>query len=124
MSVPYSQAISQYLDNHTYVKKDGSWETVEDVRIKDGGTWRDVKTVYIKDGGSWRTVHEGDHFLFNYTDSSNSQSQLSLSTILSNAGYSSGPIKGAITINCKRRRVNLGNYSGKVYLRVNNNKNI
>ena len=31
-------------------------------------------------------------------------------------------LKGAITINCKRRRVNLGNYSGKVYLRVNSGK--
>lgn len=124
MAVPYSQTISQYLDNHTYIKSGNSWRTVEDVRIKSGGTWRDVKTVYIKSGNSWRTVHEGDHFLFNYTDSSNSQSELTLSSILSNAGYSSGSIKGAITINCKRKRLNLGNYSGKVYLRVNSNKKI
>ena len=124
MSVPYSQAISQILGNHTYVKHNGSWQTVEDIRIKDGGTWRDTKAVYVKQGGTWRTVHEGDFFLFNYVDSSNSQSTLNLSSILSNAGYSSGAIKGAITINCKRRRVNLGNYSGKVYLRVNSGKKI
>mgnify|MGYP003319833673 FL=1 len=124
MAVPYSQAISQYLDNHTYVKVSGGWKTVENIEIKHNGTWRDTKTVYVKKGGTWRTVHEGDHFLFNYTDSSNSQSQLSLSSILSNAGYSSGPIKGAITINSKRRTVNLSNYSGKVYLRVNSGKKI
>ena len=124
MAVPYSQAISQYLDNHTYIKKNGSWETVEDVQIKSGGTWRDTKAVYIKSAGTWRTVHEGDHFLFNYTDGSNSTGELTLSSILSSAGYSSGPIKGAITINCKRKRLNLGNYSGKVYLRINSGKKI
>ena len=124
MAVPYSQAISQYLGNHTYVKDGGTWRTVEDIQIKDGGTWRDTKAVYVKEGGTWRTVHEGDFFLFNYVDGTNQTSTLNLSTILSNAGYSSGAIKGAITINCARRRVDLGNYSGKVYLRVNPGKKI
>ncbi len=124
MSVPYSQQISQYLNNHSYIKSGGTWHTADEIHIKHAGSWRKTKEIWVKESGTWRTVHEGDHFLFNYTDSSNSQSQLSLSSILSNAGYSSGPIKGAITINCKRRRVNLGNYSGKVYLRINSGKKI
>ena len=33
MAVPYSQAISQYLGNHTYVKDGGTWRTVEDIQI-------------------------------------------------------------------------------------------
>ena len=83
MAVPYSQAISQYLGNHTYVKDGNTWRTVEDIQIKDGGTWRDTKAVYVKEGGTWRTVHEGDFFLFNYLDGTNQQSTLSLSSILS-----------------------------------------
>ena len=124
MAIPYSDTIAGYLGNHAYVKQGGSWKTAETVSIKHAGSWRTTKGVYVKEGGSWRTVHEGEHFLFNYVDGTNSQGEFSLSSYLSGQGYSSGPIKGAITINCARKRVNIGNFSGKVYLRVNSGKKI
>ena len=124
MGVPYSQQISEYLNNHSYIKSGGTWYTADEIHIKHAGSWRKTKEIWVKESGTWRSVHEGDHFLFNYTDSSNSTGELTLSSILSSAGYSSGPIKGAITINCKRKRLNLGNYSGKVYLRINSGKKI
>ena len=124
MAIPYSDTIAGYLGNHAYVKEGGAWRTAETVSIKHSGSWRTTKGVYVKQGGSWRTVHEGEHFLFNYVDGTNSQDEFSLSSYLSGQGYSSGPIKGAITINCSRKRVNIGNFSGKVYLRVNSGRKI
>ena len=124
MAVPYSQNISTYLDNHSYIKQSGAWQTVDKVSVKVSGTWQNAKEVWVKESGSWRLVHEGEHFLFNYNDTTNSTGELSLATILSNAGYSSGSIKGAVNIQCARKRVNLGNFSGKVFLSVAANKKI
>ena len=124
MAVPYSQTIAHYLDNHTYIKHSGAWQTADKISVNVSGTWQNAKEVWVKESGSWRLVHQGEHFLFNYNDTSNNTGELNLSTILSNAGYSSGPIKGAINIQCARKRVNLGNYSGKVYLRVDSGRKI
>ena len=62
-------------------------------------------------------VHEGEHFLFNYVDGTNSQGEFSLSSY-HGQGYTLGPIKGVITINCARKRVNMVIFL-VVYLRVN-----
>ena len=126
MSVPYSNSIAQALDKHLRIKSGGDWKYVEDVRIKNGGTWADVKEVYIKSGGTWHLVHEGEHFLFNHTLSSDAQNEFDLASWISGQGYSGNKIKGALIINNFQQRVNLGNFSSdsKVYLRINSNKRI
>ena len=126
MSIPYSNAIAEVLDKHLRIKDGGSWKYVEDVRLKHNGTWEDVKEVYIRHSGSWHLVHEGEHFLFNHTLTSNAQNEFSLASWISGQGYSGNKIKGALTVNNLQQRVNLGNFSSdsKVYLRINNNKRI
>tara|TARA_B100001996_G_scaffold187583_1_gene143525 strand:+ start:7 stop:888 length:882 start_codon:yes stop_codon:yes gene_type:complete len=118
MGVPYSQQISEYLNRHLYVKDGGTWRTAEEIHIKHAGSWRKTKEVWVKESGTWRLVQEGEHFLFNYHQTSNSTSEFNLSSWLSGQGYSSGPIKGVVNIQAKRKRVNLGNFSGRVYLWV------
>ena len=126
MSIPYSNAIAEVLDKHLRIKDGGSWKYVEDVRIKHSGTWEDVKEVYIRHNGSWHLVHEGEHFLFNHTLTSNAQNEFSLASWISSQGYSGNKIKGALTVNNLQQRVNLGNFSSdsRVYLRINSNKRI
>ena len=126
MSIPYSNAIAEVLDKHLRIKDGGSWKYVEDVRIKHSGTWEDVKEVYIRHDGSWHLVHEGEHFLFNHTLTSNAQNEFSLASWISSQGYSGNKIKGALTVNNLQQRVNLGNFSSdsRVYLRINSNKRI
>ena len=77
MAVPYTSTIASYLDGHTYVKKDGSWQIAEDIQVKHSGAWRDTKAVYVKTSGTWRIVHDGEHFLFNYTQTGNDASAVS-----------------------------------------------
>ena len=112
MSVPYSNSIAQALDKHLRIKSGGDWKYVEDVRIKNSGTWH--------------LVHEGEHFLFNHTLGSDSQSEFDLASWISGQGYSGNKIKGALIVNNLQQRVNLGNFSSdsKVYLRINSNKRI
>ena len=98
MGVPYSQQISEYLDNHSYIKSGSTWRTAEEIHVKSGGTWRKTKEVWVKESGTWRLVHEGEHFLFNYHQTSPSTSEFSLSSWLNGQGYSSGPIKGVVNI--------------------------
>ena len=126
MAVPYSNSIAEALDKHLRIKSGGDWKYVEDVRIKNSGTWEDVKEVYIRSGGSWHLVHEGEHFLFNHTLSSNAQNEFDLASWISGQGYSGNKIKGALIVNNLQQRVNLGNFSSdsKVYLRINSNKRI
>ena len=96
MAVPYSNSIAQALDGHLRIKEGGDWKYVEDVRIRESGSWRDVKEVYVRHSGSWRLVHEGEHFLFDITLGSNSNTQWSLSSYISGQGYSGNKIKGAL----------------------------
>ena len=126
MSIPYSNAIAEVLDKHLRIKDGGSWKYVEDVRIKHNNTWEDVKEVYIRHSGSWHLVHEGEHFLFNHTLTSNAQNEFSLASWISSQGYSGNKIKGALTVNNLQQRVNLGSWSSdsRVYLRINNNDRI
>ena len=126
MAVPYSNSIAQALDGHLRIKEGGDWKYVEDVRIRESGSWRDVKEVYVRHSGSWRLVHEGEHFLFDITLGSNSNTQWSLSSYISGQGYSGNKIKGAITVNNVQQRMNLNNFSSdsRVYLRINSNKRI
>ena len=123
MGVPYSSDVANILGGHTYVKHSGSWRGAEDVEVKDGGSWRNTKEVYVKQGGSWRKVHEGEHFLFQYTQNSNDQGEFNLSSWLNGQGYSGNLIKGHIQINAFRQRVHLGSFSGnsKVYFALNGN---
>ena len=88
MAVPYSNSIAQALDGHLRIKESNDWKYVEDVQVKDGGSWRDVKEVWVRHSGSWRLVHEGEHFLFDITLGSNSNTQWSLSSYISGQGYS------------------------------------
>ena len=126
MAVPYSNSIAQALDGHLRIKESNDWKYVEDVQVKDGGSWRDVKEVWVRHSGSWRLVHEGEHFLFDITLGSNSNTQWSLSSYISGQGYSGNKIKGAITVNNVQQRMNLNNFSSdsRVYLRINSNKRI
>jgi len=120
MAVPYNSTIASYLDGHTYVKKDGSWQIAEDIQVKHSGAWRDTKAVYVKTSGTWRIVHDGEHFLFNYTQTGNDASEFNLASYISGQGYGGNLIKGCVQINAKRQRVNLGSFStnSKVYLGV------
>ena len=120
MAVPYNSTIASYLDGHTHVKKDGTWQIAEDIQVKHSGAWRDTKAVYVKSGGSWRTVHDGEHFLFSYVQSGNDASEFNLASYISGLGYGGNLIKGCVQINAKRQRVNLGSFSSasKVYLGV------
>ena len=86
MAVPCSNNIAQALGKHLRIKSGGDWKYVEDVRIKNSGTWEDVKEVYIRSGGSWHLVHEGEHFLFNHTLSSNAQNEFDLASWISGQG--------------------------------------
>ena len=126
MAIPYTQAEADELGVHTSKKDGGSWRYVEDIYKKDGGTWRDIKEVWYKSGGTWRLVHEGEHFLFKTTLSTNSESQWSLSTYITGQGYSGNKIKGVVVINNKQQRVNLNNYQNgsRILLVVNNGKKI
>ena len=120
MAVPYNSTIASYLDGHTHVKKDGTWQIAEDIQVKHSGAWRDTKAVYVKSGGSWRTVHDGEHFLFSYVQSTDDASEFNLASHISGLGYGGNLIKGCVQINAKRQRVNLGSFSSasKVYLGV------
>ena len=122
MAVPYNDVIAGYLDGHTRIKKDGTWQIVEDIQVKHSGAWRDTKAVYVKSGGSWRTVHDGEHFLFSYYQYSDDASEFNLAAHISGLGYSGNLIKGAVQINAKRQRVHLGSFSSdsKVFLGVAN----
>ena len=126
MAVPYSNSIAEALDKHLRIKSGGDWKYVEDVRVRESNNWRDVKEVYVRHSGSWRLVHEGEHFLFDITLGSNSNTQWSLSSYISGQGYSGNKIKGAITVNNVQQRMNLNNFSSdsRVYLRINSNKRI
>lgn len=126
MAVPYSDSIAQALDGHLRVRQGNSWRYVEDVNVRHSGSWRDVKEVWIRHSGSWRLVHEGEHFLFNVSITSNSNSQWSLSSYISGLGYSGNKIKGAVTVANVQQRMNLNNFSSdsKVYLRINSNRRI
>ena len=122
MAVPYNDVIAGYLDGHTRIKKDGTWQIVEDIQVKHSGAWRDTKAVYVKSGGSWRTVHDGEHFLFSYYQSSDDASEFNLAAHISGLGYGGNLIKGCVQINAKRQRVHLGSFSSdsKVFLGVAN----
>ena len=114
---------------HSSVKDGNTWRHVEKIHVKDGSTWRETDEVYVKSGGSWRLVHEGEHFLFNVSLSGNdSSSDWSLSSYISNQGYSGNKIKGLVTVtaNSRRRQVNLGSFSSDslVYLRIELNARI
>ena len=126
MAVPYSDSIAQALDGHLRVRQGNSWRYVEDVNVRHSGSWRDVKEVWIRHSGSWRLVHEGEHFLFNVSITSNSNTQWSLSSYISGLGYSGNKIKGAVTVANVQQRMNLNNFSSdsKVYLRINSNRRI
>ena len=120
MGVPYSDTIANVLGGHAKVKHGGSWRSVEDVQVKSGGTWRDTKEVYVKHSGSWRKVHEGEHYLFAHTISSNQQSEFNLANWISGQGYGGSLIKGHLYINATVQRVHLGSFSGssKVYFQL------
>ena len=126
MAVPYSDSIALALGGHHQIKHNGAWRYTEDVQVKHSGAWRDTKEVYVKSGGVWRLVHEGEHFLFNATISSDSNTQWNLSTYITGLGYSGNKIKGAVTVDNTQQRLNLNAYSSdsKVYLRINTNKAI
>ena len=116
MAVPYSTTSASILGNHTWITEGGVNRLTEEIHIKESGTWRKTKEVWIKESGTWRLVHEGEHFLFQANLNSPSQDEFVLSTWLNGQGYSSGPIKGVIHVTQPRKRVNMGNFSGKVYL--------
>ena len=131
MAVPYNTtqsgtSIRDALDAHLRIKHNGSWQYAEDVNVKHNGAWRDVKEVWVKHAGSWRLVHEGEHFLFQATLSSNAQNEFNLGNWISNQGYSGNIIKGAVIVDNVQQQVNLGNFSSssKVYLRINTNRRI
>ena len=127
MAVPYSDAEGEILNGHLRVRHSGSWRTIDDVHVKDGGQWRRAREVYIKHSGSWRSVHEGDHFLFKTTRSSNNQDEFNLNNWLSGQGWNgSDPVKGVLIINNQQQRVRINSLpsDSRVYLRVNNNKRI
>ena len=131
MAVPYNTtqsgtSIRDALDAHLRIKHNGSWQYAEDVNVKHNGAWRDVKEVWVKHAGSWRLVHEGEHFLFQATLSSNAQNEFNLANWISGQGYSGNKIKGAVIVNNVQQQVNLGNFSSdsKVYLRIDANKRI
>ena len=131
MAIPYNTtesgtSIRDALERHLRIKHNGTWEHVENVNVKHNSAWRDVKEVWVKSGGSWRLVHEGEHFLFQATLSSNAQNEFNLGNWISSQGYSGNKIKGAVIVNNVQQQVNLGNFSSdsKVYLRINANKRI
>ena len=128
MAIPYTTtnagtSIRDALGGHAQIKTGGAWSAIEDVNVKHSGSWRDTKEVYVKSGGTWRLVHEGEHFLFQATLNTNSQSEFNLGTWISNQGYSGNKIKGAIIVQNVQRQVNMGNFStdSRVYLRINAN---
>jgi len=120
MAVPYSETIAEILGGHVRIKDGGNWRVTEDVQIKSGGTWRDTKEVYVKSGGSWRLVHEGEHFLFTHTVSSNEQSEFNLANYIVGQGYSGNLIKGNIQVNAIKQRIHMGSYSSnsRVFFQV------
>ena len=127
MAVPYTDAEADVLNGHLKVRSGGAWRTIQDVSVKSGGSWRQTKEVYIKSGGTWRSVHEGEHFLFKTTQSTNTQSEFSLSSYLTGAGWNgTSPVKGVVVINNLQQRVNLGTMpaDSRVYLIVNSSKRI
>ena len=73
MAVPYTDAEADILNGHLKVRHSGSWRTIDDVHVKSGGSWRRAREVYVRHSGAWRSVHEGDHFLFKVTNSTNTQ---------------------------------------------------
>ena len=83
MAIPYNTtqsgtSIRDALERHLRIKHNGTWEYAEDVNVKHSGAWRDVKEVWVKHAGSWRLVHDGEHFLFQATLSSNAQNEFNL----------------------------------------------
>jgi len=97
MAVPYSDDEADILNGHLRVKNGGSWRTIDDVHVKSGGQWRRAREVYIKHSGTWRSVHEGDHFLFKPTRSSNTHSEFNRNNWLSGQGWNgSDPVKGVL----------------------------
>ena len=131
MAIPYNTtqsgtSIRDALERHLRIKHNGVWEYAEDVNVKHSGAWRDVKEVWVKHAGSWRLVHDGEHFLFQATLSSNAQNEFNLANWISGQGYSGNIIKGAVIVDNVQQQVNLGNFSSssKVYLRINTNRRI
>lgn len=127
MAIPYTTAEADELGTHVHRKDGNTWRYVEDVYKHVGADgWKDVKEVWYKSGGTWRLVHEGEHFLFKTTLSTNSESQWSLSSYITGQGYSGNKIKGVVVINNKQQRVNLNNYQNgsRILLVVNNGKKI
>ena len=127
MAVPYTDAEADVLNGHLKVRHSGAWRTIDDVHVKSGGSWRQTKEVYIKSGGTWRSVHEGEHFLFKTTLGTNTQSEFSLSSYLTGAGWNgSSPVKGVVVVNNLQMQVNLGTMpsDSRVYLIVNSGKRI
>ena len=126
MAIPYDTTNAgtsvRNVLRHSSIKTGGSYKHIEDIQIKHSGAWRDTKEVWVKHSGSWRLVHEGEHFLFNVTLSSNNQSDWSLSSYISGQGYGGNKIKGLVTVGggITRRQMNLGNFSSDsiIYLRV------
>lgn len=131
MAIPYNTtqsgtSIRDALERHLRIKHNGTWEYAEDVNVKHSGAWRDVKEVWVKHAGSWRLVHDGEHFLFQATLSSNAQNEFNLGNWISSQGYSGNKIKGAVIVANVQQQVNLGNFSSdsRVYLRINTDKRI
>ena len=127
MAVPYSDAEADILNGHLRVKDGGSWRTIDDVHVKSGGSWRRAREVYVKHSGSWRSVHEGDHFLFKTTRSSNTQSEFNLNNYLTGQGWNgSDPVKGVLVINNQQQQVRINSLpsDSRVYLRINSNRRI
>ena len=126
MAIPYTNAEADELGTHVHRKEGNTWRYIEDVHVKSGGTWRDTKEVWYKSGGTWRLVHEGEHFLFKTTLSTNAENQWQLSTYITGQGYSGNKIKGVVVVNNAQQRVNLNNYQNgsRILLVVNSGKKI
>jgi len=133
MAIPYNTtntgtSVRNAL-RHSSINVGGTYQHVEDIQIKHAGSWRDTKEVYVKENGAWRLVHEGEHFLFNLSLSSNDDGgDYSLTNYISGQGYGGNKIKGLVTItaNTRRRQINFGNFSSDslIYLRLELNSRI
>ena len=127
MAIPYTTAEADELGTHVHRKDGNTWRYVEDVYKHVGADgWKDVKEVWYKSGGTWRLVHEGEHFLFKTTLSTNAENQWSLSTYITGQGYTGNKIKGVVVVNNAQQRVNLNNYQNgsRILLVVNSGKKI
>ena len=112
MAIPYTEAEADELGTHVSRRHMFAWRYVEDVYKHVGADgWKDVKEVWYKSGGTWRLVHEGEHFLFKTTLSTNAENQWSLSTYITGQGYTGNKIKGVVVVNNAQQRVNLNNSS-------------